>query len=185
MKHVLFSLIFVFSTSLWAQSPPPLNPYDSPWGEPVTKDSGSSGNTSAPSPSDPFGSPFDSPSMEDDFGGFSPGNGSSSKDSGEGKSSFMLVAPSNIDECKSWGNSMIANKSFSDFNDCQFQLERKLEQARSAIEISDDTIERYKLKKMLRGEITNEERKQNSMRFSVLEKRIKRETKKGCSCIKK
>ncbi|HMQ10759.1 MAG TPA: hypothetical protein PKC21_07360 [Oligoflexia bacterium] len=189
---VQYCIILFLSASLclFAQddeSPPPLNPYDSPWGEPVTPPSNSNGapsNNNTNSSDDDFGDQddFDAPFTPPSFGGNS---SSSSGQSGEGKSSFMLVEESNVDQCKNWGNQLLSNKSFTDFNDCQFNLERKLEETHSAIEHSIDTIERFKLKKMLRGQIKNEDRKKNQLDYSKLEARLKAENKKGCICIKK
>ncbi|MCI5072506.1 hypothetical protein MRY82_06150 [bacterium] len=176
-------LAFVASFCLFAQdneSPPPLNPYDSPWGEPAKPPSGSNNNS-------PANSPFDQDEDDNSFipPSFGGSSSSSSNQTGEGKTSFMLIEPSDVDQCRAWSNQMLSNKSFPDFNECQFNLERKLEETRSAIEHSIDTVERYKLKKMLRGKMKNEDRKKNQMDYSKLEARLKAETKKGCVCIKK
>lgn len=186
LQHCI-TLLLISSLCVFAQdddSPPPLNPYDSPWGQPAQPSGPNNNNNSQQLPaSDPL-------DQDDDDGSFVPpsfsGNSSSStSQAGEGKTSFMLVEESYVDQCKAWSNQILSNKSFPDFNDCQFNLERKLEETHSAIEHSIDTVERYKLKKMLRGKMKNEDRKKNQMDYSKLEARLKAETKRGCICIKK
>ena len=60
-KALILSLFVCISLS-WAQGdvPPPLNPYDSPWGKPSAEPEANPGSPGAkPSPSTPsFGSPF-------------------------------------------------------------------------------------------------------------------------------
>ena len=208
--HYLFvffwSMVFLGSQSGWTQndrSPPPLNPPGAPtWPtpEPVPP-----GFAPAPTPpgavtpgfgtgNEPYfgtGEPsapgeFDYFSDEEDFsggwgGGGAGGGGGGGK--GQGKSSFKLVEPSTAPTCKKWGNPLLGPTTFAEKGNCDFELERHIDQGKASIEELYDKIERFKLKKVIRGELkSRNEANRYQVSFQSLQKTLQEASKKGCTC---
>lgn len=188
------SFMFFLAPNAQAQSgsdsvPPPLNPYENPWPTPPSGSNGNSKGSNRNSGSNQPGGPNDSnspgappppPPSFDPFGG-SPSSGSSSR---EGKSSFVLEAPSNIDRCDQWSNVLLSGETHDDFNDCRFALERKVEKAKQGISQTIDRMERKKLKSVIRGHISRQKSKQYSLTFDQLRETLDRELSQGCLCVK-
>ena len=198
-KLFIFNVLTLFLASscpIFAQddAPPPLNPFDSTWPTPppAPPAEGAPGGAATPpaggdnpfggapggDPFDPFG---DSGGDEFGGGGASPAPRGSSKR--EGKSSFMLVDPKKGPTCNTWGNVMLGEKSFDDMGNCQFELERMVDQGRAMIEENQDRFERYKLKKVIRGQMKREDTTKYRFDFSRLQKQLDDANKQGCSCI--
>ncbi len=119
---------------------------------------------------------------EDPYTGF---GRSYSRKPREVKDSFKFVEPAQTAEkkCSKWRNELNGPKTFSSKNRCQFELERQVDNGMAEIASVVDQIELFKLKKVIRGEISSrEEAKKYSIGFDSLANSLKSAAKKGCTC---
>ncbi|MFH1262493.1 MAG: hypothetical protein V1495_03480 [Pseudomonadota bacterium] len=114
------------------------------------------------------------------------GGGRSGGGSGrEGKGSFRLLKESSADRCKKWGNSLLSGESYTDKTSCEMALDKKVDAGKLSIEELTDKIERFKLKKVIRGELGNRnEAKKYDVSFLSLQKALDDAAQSGCSCLR-
>lgn len=193
---LLISLLVWMTPTAWSQYDadsvaPPLNPYDSPWPTPDSPSNGNPPPSYAPPPGndapsyappvfDPYGSDADDGSSGFGGGGF--GGGSASDR--EGKSSFVLEEPSDFKACDQWGNKLLGERVYSDYNDCRFALDRKGQDSKSLIAGTIDRSEREKLKSVIKGNLSREKSKEYTLDFKQLLETLDQEIKQGCLCVK-
>ena len=168
--------------------PPPLNPYDPMPSSPDLP-------TLPTDPGMPGGNPMDPgmmPPMPDgggeggfdpfaEEGGFGGGGGDGRR---EGKESFRYIEQSANQGCSNWTNPLLGKKKYDDFSTCRMDLERLIERGRMAIERNVDDVERFKLKKVIRGTISKEESKTFGVQFQMIEKKLMQARREGCVCKK-
>ena len=185
----ILAVLGLFPSNILGQNnevPPPLNPYDANWPPPSNNAPGSAppmppGASGFPPQSAPTpGFPPMDPPEEDDFGGFGGGSGSGKR---EGKSSFVLVEPSENQECARWTHELVKPKSFVDFNDCQKQVDQIVDNGTDSIGVIVDDLERYKLKNVIRKNIPRSESQKYQLSFSSIQQELKKARKKTCECL--
>lgn len=112
-----------------------------------------------------------------------PGSSGGGRSGAEGKSSFKLLQRPVESACRKWGNSLLGATSYNDKTSCEFELEKKVDQGRASIEELTDKIERFKLKKVIRGELkSRSEAGKYDVNFASLQKALEEASQGGCSC---
>jgi hypothetical protein len=102
----------------------------------------------------------------------------------EGKSSFKLLEQSHTPTCRKWGNTLLGTESYGDKTSCEFELEKRIDAGRASIDDLTDKIERFKLKKVIRGELKNRaETKKYDVQFTGLLKALDEASQSGCHCL--
>jgi hypothetical protein len=205
-NYIVFFFILMGTATAFAQAsnnPPAVVPTPDPWGGAVPQTppgvapapavpgavppSGvpAPGSDSFFVPTDPGMGGFDYFEDEEDPWGGGGSTGGSGGSQREGKSSFKLLSPTKERACTKWGNNLLGPATFSDKSICEAELDRKVDQGRASIEEMNDGIERFKLKKVIRGDLgsRNEARKYD-ITFESLRKALENASASGCTCQK-
>jgi hypothetical protein len=125
---------------------------------------------------------FDYFDDEEEGGG---GGGRSGGGAGrEGKGSFRLLKESSASRCKKWGNALLSAESYTDKTSCELALDKKVDAGKASIEELTDKVERFKLKKVIRGELESRtEAKKYGVSFVSLQKALDDAAQSGCTCL--
>jgi hypothetical protein len=100
---------------------------------------------------------------------------------GEGKESFKLIERPKEPSCGKWRSGYL-EAEYDDKTNCEFELERKVDEGRAAVEELTDRIERAKLKKVIRHEVPKKETTRYEVKFNALQKTLDEALQKGCVC---
>ena len=177
-----------------SEVPPPLNPFDSPWPSPGAEAAPPGVPPTGFPPAAPGGAePAPAPFTDESNGGFDPfdeddsgggGGGSSAPSRKEGKQSFVLLNPEENRSCPKWTHQLDTKATFDDQDACLSSLEKSAKTSKENILKSEDTLERAKLKSVIKGDMTRDDSKSYKVSHERLRGSIDRALKKRCACAK-
>ena len=194
---IIFLALNLLTAAAWAQKGP--RPLVTPV-PPSLATPPPAGSPASPSESQPSPAPYDSDSYfvpvqpnpgfdyfedeEDSYSSpYSSGSSSSSRRNRPAKDSFQFVEPSSRGACRTWGNPLLDSRTFSDRIDCENTLEDTVDRGIGAMDDVYDHVERWKLKKAIRGDIRDRAEVQKyHVDFEKLRETLRASSKEGCTC---